>query len=310
MRVIEAFDEPVRAVAVSPDGRFLAATPGNRLAVWNWVSGTEAFRLNRSMLGGEYGVGQLAFTADGNSLVFRAGGRLERVNPLTGEGVRLASGARAGGIAVSPDGKTLVATQAGHQQQVKLEQWELPSWRPKAGIDFWSPFERLAFSPNGEYIAGINSESFELRFAHSGGLNRREEPSREGRYLPARLRRGMQQEEPPRSAFLTFPRHSETVVFGWDTELRVMETRAGTVVKRVPAPGAAFADAAFLGSGRQLATVDGTGVMRVWSADSWEVVRGYDWGAGGLTCVTATADGLAGVCGTDTGRLVVFDVDE
>jgi len=35
-------------------------------------------------------------------------------------------------------------------------------------------------------------------------------------------------------------------------------------------------------------------VMRVWSAESWEVVRGYDWGAGGLTCVTATADGLAG----------------
>jgi hypothetical protein len=40
------------------------------------------------------------------------------------------------------------------------------------------------------------------------------------------------------------------------------------------------------------------------------VVREYDWGAGGLTCVTAAADGAAGVCGTDTGRLVVFDVDE
>src|SRR5256885_2229897 len=146
MRVIEAFDEPVRAAAVSPDGRFLAATPGDRLAVWNWVSGTEAFRLSRSVPGVESGVGQLAFTADGNSLVFRAvWGRLERVNPLTGEGARLASGACAGGIAVSPDGKTLVATQAGHQHQVKLEQWELPSWRPKAGIDFWSPFERLAF---------------------------------------------------------------------------------------------------------------------------------------------------------------------
>jgi hypothetical protein len=57
-------------------------------------------------------------------------------------------------------------------------------------------------------------------------------------------------------------------------------------------------------------SVDGTDVMRMWSADSWEVVRGYDWAAGGLTCVTVTADGLAGVCGTDTGKLVVFDVDE
>ena len=110
--------------------------------------------------------------------------------------------------------------------------------------------------------------------------------------------------------FFAFPRDSQTVVFGWETDLHVMETRAGNVVRRVVSPGAAFADAAFLGSGRHLATVDGTGVMRVWSADSWEVVRGYDWGAGGLTCVVPTADGLAGVCGTDAGTLVVFDVDD
>ena len=56
--------------------------------------------------------------------------------------------------------------------------------------------------------------------------------------------------------------------------------------------------------------MDRTPVMSVWSAESWEVLRGYDWAAGGLTCVTATADGLAGVCGTDSGKLVVFDVDE
>jgi hypothetical protein len=101
------------------------------------------------------------------------------------------------------------------------------------------------------------------------------------------------------------------VVYGWDAEFHVMDARSGNVVRRVASPGSrAILDAAFLGGGRQLATVDGSPVMRVWSAESWEVARGYDWGVGGLTCVVATADGLAGVCGTDTGRLVVFDVDE
>src|SRR5207247_1221214 len=90
MHVIEAFDEPVRAVAVSPDGRFVAAAAGThlRLSVRHWLSGAEVFRLNRQLLGGaySYGVEQLAFTADGGWLVFRAGGWLERVNPLTGGG--------------------------------------------------------------------------------------------------------------------------------------------------------------------------------------------------------------------------------
>ena len=110
--------------------------------------------------------------------------------------------------------------------------------------------------------------------------------------------------------FLAFARDSQRVVFGWETELRVMETRAGAVIKRVTSPGEAFADAVFVGSGQLLATVDGSSTMRLWSAETWEVVREYDWNAGGLTCVTATVDGLAGVCGTDAGRIVVFDVDD
>jgi hypothetical protein len=56
--------------------------------------------------------------------------------------------------------------------------------------------------------------------------------------------------------------------------------------------------------------VDGTSSLKLWSAESWRVVREYDWGAGGLTCLATTSDGLAGVCGTDAGRVVVFDVDE
>ena len=175
-----------------------------------------------------------------------------------------------------------------------LERWELPVWREATGFDFWSPFERLAFSPNGEFLAGINRDTFELRIAVTGGLNGRDR---------IRVRFGGE-------GFMAFARDSRHVVFGWETELRVMETRAGAVIRRVVSPSGGFLDAAFVGSGELLATVDGSSTMRLWLAETWEVVREYDWNAGGLTCVTATTDGLAGVCGTDAGRIVVFDVDD
>lgn len=287
MRVIDVFDEPVRAVAVSPDGRFLAAAAGFNGAIVDWLSG-EVVR----EFGCNVPLTQLAFTADGNWAIYAATGGMLRLLTGPGEPYTLHRENFSGGVAISPDAKTLVATRAGHRGEVKLERWELPGLRPATGFDFWSPFQKLAFSPNGEFLAGIDADSFELRIAVTGGLN--------GRHRVHYINDG----------FFTFPRDSQTVVFGWETDLHVMETRAGNIVKRVPSPGHAFRDAAFLATGHQLATVDGSEVMRVWSADSWEVARAFDWNAGELACLAVTADGLTGVCGTENGQLVVFDVDE
>jgi WD40 repeat protein len=288
MRVIEAFTEPVRAIAASPDGRFLSAASGFELVVFNRLHGDALIRL-------EYAVPihQMAFTPDGSWLAFAYTDGLFRLNTMGhAPPERISNASLSGGIAIAPDGRTLAAAWSGRRQQVPLERWELPAWRPLTGFDFWSPFRRLAFSPNGEFLAGIDNDTFELRIAVTGGLNGRHRI----RYLG--------------DGFCTFPRDSQTVVFGWETDLHVMETRNGNLLRRVTSPGEAFVDAAFVGSGRLLATVDGTPAMRLWSAETWEVVREYDWGAGALTCVTASSDGLAGVCGTDAGRLVVFDVDE
>jgi WD40 repeat protein len=288
MLVIDAFDEPVRSATVSPDGRFLAAVGGFEVGVWSWLSGERVARVTCPTA-----VGAVAFTADGNWAVFAYGGGLFRLATAAGsDPIQLSGVAFSGGIAIAPDGKTLAASGAGSRQHAQLYRWELPAWRSATGFDYWSPFRRLAFSPNGEFLAGIDADTFELRIAVTGGLNGRHRV----RYVG--------------DGFFSFPRDSQTVVFGWETDLHVMDTRNGQVSRRVASPGEPFADAAFLGNGRQLATVDGSPLVRVWSAESWEVTRGYDWAAGGLSCVTATADGLAAVCGTDTGKLVVFDVDD
>ena len=60
MRVIDAFDEPVRAAAVSPDGRFVAATGGFGIGMWNWVTGAAVSHGTAPAA-----VGPVTFTADG-----------------------------------------------------------------------------------------------------------------------------------------------------------------------------------------------------------------------------------------------------
>lgn len=288
MRVIDAFDKPVRMLAVSPDGRLLAAAAPMEFAVWDWVSGGELVRQRLPTP-----AGQVAFAPDASwvACVSRSGA-FGTVSPRTGAPAHAITGLWSGGVAVSPDARTLAATRTGQRGRTKLECWELPGLRPKTGFDFWSPFTKLAFSPNGEFLAGIGTDLFELRVAVSGGLNGRHRVSYTG------------------DGFFSFSRDSQTVVFGWETDLHVMDTRNGNVVRRVTQPESrALLDVAFTSS-RHFMTVDGTPELRVWSADSWAMERAYDWGCGGLTCATASADGLTGVCGTRTGRVVVFDVDE
>lgn len=289
MRVIDAFEQPVQTIALSPDGRYMAATAGTELAVWDWISGECIQFVQIASTTRE-----IAFGPDSSWLALAAQrGPIRLVGVREQKPIPQIAGTFSGGIAVSPNGKTLVATGNGRMGQVTLQCWELPSWKPKAGFPDWSPFSRLAFSRDGEFLAGIGTNLFEVRFASSGG--------RSGRHRVNYVGEG----------FFSFSRDSQLVVFGWETDLRVMETRNGNLrPKPVTQPEARkFLDVAFLGSG-QLATVDGTPVMRLWSPDSWEITRGYDWNSGGLTCVVSSADGLAGVCGTRTGKLVVFDVDE
>jgi hypothetical protein len=110
-------------------------------------------------------------------------------------------------------------------------------------------------------------------------------------------------------SFVSFSPDSQALVCGWDAELHVVETFGGRGLRRVNAPGVPFHDAAWTGTGRHVGTVDGTSVLRLWDAGTWAVDRAYDWNAGALVCVAFAADGLAGVCGTDRGQLVLFDLD-
>jgi WD40 repeat protein len=302
MRIIDAGGTSIRAVAISPDGQLVAAAAeGRPCALYHWAAGTVALPLSLSSA-----CDQFAFPPGGRWMAHVQSGELWFDNCSDRSAPGQLKGPFAGGVAASPDGKVLVAARAGVANYATLARWSLPGFQPLSGFDFWSPFRRLAFSPNGEFLAGIWAGArrsrydaavaeFELRFAHSGGLDYRHRHHFD-RALPA-------------PGFVGFTRDSSLCAFGWQNEFHVLDLSTGTsrYARRVEA---SFRDAAFTGSGRHLATADDSGRVRLWDARTWQVAREYDWGCGALTCLTFTADGSAGVCGTADGRLVQFDLDE
>ena len=346
MRIIDVCAAPIRAVAVSPDGRLAAVSAED-----GWLGLCDL--LTGAARGGATGpeCDQFAFAPDGRWAVYAFSGGL-CFDPLDDSApTAKLPGSFAGGVAVSADGRKLLAVQNTVRTEARLAAWELPSLRPQIGFDGWPPFRRLAVSRNGEFLAGVwpglarpwqsLSAAFELRFAKSGGLDYRHRP------FDRRPAAGV--------GFVSFTHDSAACAFGWDTELRVLDLSTGTskVVRETPvetrrsaAPFGAgangegenleyrapYRDAAFTGSGRHLATVeqpdrwkrwypaagawrlsagaDPTCLLRFRDVQAWQVVREYDWQCGPLTCLAFTADGSAGVCGTADGRLVQFDVDE
>jgi tricorn protease-like protein len=54
---------------------------------------------------------------------------------------------------------------------------------------------------------------------------------------------------------------------------------------------------------------DGSPTLRVYDTDTGTVAREYDWGIGGIHCVTFSNDGAMGAAGRDKGKVVVWDVD-
>ena len=346
MRIIDTCDKPIRTVAVSPDGRFVAASADRAFGVFHWASGDPVLHRPASAA-----CSQFAFAPDGGWVAYVGGSglrfdRLDESIPVPPE----LPGTFAGGVAVSADGKKFVAVQASIAGRMGLAIWDLPKLRPQPGFNDWPPFQRLGLSRNGEFLAGIwsgverrlyISAEFELRFAKSGGLDYRHRP--------------FDRRPTGTSGFVSFTHDSAACAFGWDTELRVLDLSTGTskVVRETPVetrrnppdteggadgPGddveyrAPYRDAAFTGSGRHLVTIeqpdrwkrwypragrwrdspgtDPTCVLKLWDVRAWQVVREYDWQCGPLTCLAFTADGSAGVCGTASGKLVQFDVDE
>lgn len=101
---------------------------------------------------------------------------------------------------------------------------------------------------------------------------------------------------------------NSVAVAGDGVALHVLDTRGGdwhdTI--RLSAP---ITDITFLPNSRLLAVADGSPTLRVYDMDNGRVAREYDWGIGGIHCVTFSNDGAMGAAGGDKGRVAVWDLE-
>ncbi len=70
-----------------------------------------------------------------------------------------------------------------------------------------------------------------------------------------------------------------------------------------------FTGLAFHPTGAYLATTSTDTTVRVYETATWAVVRTYAWDVGKLRCVAFSPDGLLAAAGSETGKIVVWDVD-
>jgi WD40 repeat protein len=80
-------------------------------------------------------------------------------------------------------------------------------------------------------------------------------------------------------------------------------------ITRTNSSGEEFTAAAFSPVGRVLATTSNDATVTMWDTATWEPVRQYAWEIGRLRAVAFAPDGLTCAAGSDTGKVVLFDVD-
>lgn len=71
-----------------------------------------------------------------------------------------------------------------------------------------------------------------------------------------------------------------------------------------------FTSVAFHPSGRLLAATSNDATVKLFDTQTWRVAKTFTWGVGRLRGVAFSPDGTRAAAGSDTGKVVVWDVDE
>jgi WD40 repeat protein len=70
-----------------------------------------------------------------------------------------------------------------------------------------------------------------------------------------------------------------------------------------------FTSLAFHPSGRFLAATSNDATVKLYDTSNWSLATTYTWDIGRMRSVAFSPDGLLAAAGSDTGRVVVWDVD-
>ena len=251
----------------------------------------------------------LRFAPDGRRLFAATGRGFRSISVATGtDEARSNPTIHANALAVAPDGRRVVhagPTNATLAAPSTLVGWTVAADAPPAQA-WLAPLDAtcvgLAFFPDGERFAAV-----EYSWRPGGG-----EASRLAVFDSATGRKVLAWESP----------NDRTVGLDVSPTGEQLVTRAGSalLVWDPDGPGGDprkvgntsrkhFTDVAFHPSGRYLAATSNDATVKLYDTATWAVARTFTWDVGRLRSVAFSPDGALAAVGSDTGRIVVWDVD-
>ena len=91
--------------------------------------------------------------------------------------------------------------------------------------------------------------------------------------------------------------------------LKVNDGAVGRVTVIEDSAGKHFTGLAFHPSGRFLAATSNDATVKLYDTSNWSLATAYTWDVGRMRSVAFSPDGTLAAAGSDTGRVVVWDVD-
>ena len=289
MQTWETHDGAVASVAFAPDGLRLVAAGRTTLRVGPVCDSWPAVVINHRCFR------RTAFTPDGMRII-ADGEEADRVfawDPDTGRATELA---RPNGhswvFAFDPVGRLAVYSNVDFLSNDL--QWY--SFATGGWVDLWADLSpsggyALAFSPDGRHLALPSAEQLTV-----WDLTRRV------LVASADLPGGS-------DALLTYAPDGRWLVFGAGRRLAVAAAPALTPAAELRGGRAYFTAVAFHPSGRFFAATSNDATVKLYDTDTWQVAKTYSWEIGKLRSVAFSPDGTLAAAGSDTGKIVVWDVD-
>lgn len=309
-------------VAFSPDGTLLvAAGNGSWAAVWRLDSPDDEPRRFLESEDPCAHVFAVAFWADGEALVAACGTRGLRAEPLSPV-ARPAQSCRSTGVlqslAVSPDGRRVVGINNLPFQLFRQRDTIRPSFQSWVSDDGWVlredwQREREHFSRNvGPVFLPTGARFLTTGHAAPDGFGERLDVSLSAFDAVSGNPVAVSSTAPYQSAeHLTCSREGQWIVAGLQHALGVWAGDDISQVSRIIRNDNRkhFTSIAFHPSERYLAATNNDQTVKLYDTTSWEVAKTYTWNIGRMRAVAFSPGGTLAAAGSDTGKVVVWDVD-
>jgi WD40 repeat protein len=198
------------------------------------------------------------------------------------------------GLTFSPDGTRCVARN-GYAGD-RLDWWAYPSWNTLPSWDLLAlgvgRFEAIAFSPDGQILAGMNGGGVRLMDVVTGEVRHRHK-------FP------VVQDD----CRLAYHPDGRLLAVASGTRLAILDTESLAEVGEARQAKKYFLDLKFRPDGRHLASVSNEETVKIWDASSLALVKEFAWEVRGLRSVAYSPDGMTMATGGMKKAIVLWDTE-